>query len=79
MPISKEYIQSCLCSYDRRNPNFDEEIESFREEHGTTRQDERCYCDNCFYGRDELAREILRLMSIIEPNNQNETGSWHQD
>ena len=24
-----------------------------------------CYCDNCFYRRDKLAKEIIRLMEVL--------------
>lgn len=48
-----------LCYYDSRNPNslvpyLDPED---RPQPGT----EGCPCDNCFYGRHELAEEIIRL------------------
>jgi hypothetical protein len=44
-----------LCSYDSRNPNnvVDEDDPQPTKEH--------CYCDNCFYGKDELAKEIIKL------------------
>ena len=47
-----------LCEYDERNPDFIplEEWDDSREPR------KNCFCDNCFYGRDKLALEILRLM-----------------
>jgi hypothetical protein len=52
-----------LCSHDPRNPDWAnlyayDDPEDIRE----PRKD--CFCDNCFYRRDRLALEILRLRSI---------------
>ncbi len=54
-----EEIYPKLCYYDRRNPNNTLEPN----EKQKPRQD--CYCDNCFYGRDALALEILQLKEQI--------------
>lgn len=43
-------IKENLCWFDPRNPNYPE---------GEERRDD-CHCDNCFYGRDKLANEILK-------------------
>ena len=48
-----------LCVFDPRN------LFNCIDEDDSPRDSERkdvCYCDNCFYGRDKLANEILRLM-----------------
>lgn len=46
-------IYEKLCSHDPKNPNCcDEE---------PCEPGNRCYCDNCFYGRHELAFEIIQL------------------
>ena len=53
-----EKIESSLCYYDSRNPygrRSEEEIKP-----------EDCHCDNCFYGRTELAEEILRLRELLK-------------
>ena len=49
------YKEVCgyLCNYDKRNPNYCPEF-------GDKSDD--CYCDNCFYGRDKLARELLTFI-----------------
>ena len=57
-----EEVLEKLCYKDARNPDFmlgyeDEEVPEPRN---------GCFCDNCFYGRDALAMEILRLRSEIE-------------
>lgn len=57
MQLKKIYQN--LCYYDKRNPNND--LENGNEK-------ENCYCDNCFYGRNILALEILRLNDIITVN-----------
>jgi hypothetical protein len=47
-----------LCNRDKRNPIW-ESLYEFDENPPEPRKD--CYCDNCFYGRDKLALEIIRL------------------
>ena len=51
-------ISENLCYYDIRNPDCFVEDDS--EDHKEPRNN-NCACDNCFYGRDKLALEILRL------------------
>ena len=59
--MNKEEILKSLCAFDPRNPfNCIDEDDSPRD---PERKDD-CYCDNCFYGRDKLAREILRLVEL---------------
>jgi hypothetical protein len=53
-----EDIYESLCAYDPRNPDYDKDCE--REPRTN------CSCDNCFYGRDELALEILKLRKELE-------------
>ncbi len=57
-------ILARLCAYDVRNPDvvldYSEKVEG-----EPFPKPEPCSCDNCFYGRDALAREILRLKDII--------------
>lgn len=48
--MTQEEIKSNLCYYDGRNPDY---IEGEKKE--------ECYCDNCFYGRTQLAEELLKL------------------
>ena len=50
-----------LCMSDPRNPNFEDmygedDVDVIPKPHRLS-----CMCDNCFYGRDKLAREILQL------------------
>ena len=52
-----EEVLSRLCYYDIRNPDgitLDEEI---------PKETNDCFCDNCFYGRDKLAKYILELLN----------------
>jgi hypothetical protein len=60
MKGAKMDVLENLCSYDKRNPN--NVIDEDEPEEPRT----NCYCDNCFYGRDKLAEEILRLKDIKE-------------
>lgn len=53
-------IYSNLCYYDKRNPYYVEDSETYST---------KCYCDNCFYGRRELAEEILKLKKQLDNQN----------
>ena len=53
--MTEEEVKEYLCYYDQRNPNYTD---------GERKED--CYCDNCFYRRDELAQEILRLREKLK-------------
>lgn len=55
MELSEVY--NYLCYYDERNPSY------FKEDWDdeVTPPRTKCSCDNCFYGMDRLAMEILRL------------------
>jgi hypothetical protein len=67
--MEEDSVKEKLCYHDRRNPHF-----AIKEENGYDIEEvnatgnyskEDCYCDNCFYGRSNLAEEILRLMSKL--------------
>ena len=49
-----------LCYYDSRNPLYDGTKMGYREK--------ECYCDNCFYGRHELANELLKYIDYESTN-----------
>lgn len=55
MDLLKVYENLCL--YDERNPDY---VIS------NGYKQKKCYCDNCFYGRNELALEIIRLNILLE-------------
>ena len=48
-----------LCYYDNRNPDNNNEF--MDKEDIPLKKD--CYCDNCFYGRTELAEYILEILN----------------
>lgn len=52
-----------LCIYDPANPNY---VKS--EDFMPPPRQKNCYCDNCFYGRDALAMEAIRLKGRIAIN-----------
>lgn len=52
----KEVLMN-LCMHDPRNPDNKDDPE-FADVYKAR---EKCYCDNCFYGRTRLALEILRI------------------
>lgn len=63
--MQQKEIYSKLCVYDSRHPEFSRFEES---ERVSPRLD--CHCDNCHYGRDRLAVEILRLQEVIQNYRQ---------
>jgi hypothetical protein len=51
-----------LCSYDPRSRDYtppDEDDEPRKPRNN-------CYCDDCFYRRDPLSLEILRLRGLLD-------------
>ena len=54
--LTIEEIKGNLCYYDAENPNNN--LDCYDED-DRPKPRENCYCDNCFYGRDKLARYIL--------------------
>ncbi len=61
MELEKVYEQ--LCVHDSRYPDFIS-IHRNYEPNEIPAPRQNCFCDNCFYGRDTLALEILRLRSL---------------
>lgn len=51
------YEKLCIC--DKRHPYHDTEYADEIPRQG-------CACDNCFYGRDKLALEIIRLQEMLK-------------
>jgi len=51
--MNEEEVLYKLCYYDERHPDYNSTVSR-----GSSK--ETCACDNCFYGRTELALEILR-------------------
>ena len=56
--MTREEVYESLCYRDERSPCHNPDYE----------KDDKCFCDNCFYRRHELAIEILRLMDKLEEN-----------
>ena len=54
--MKKEEILTKLCYYDNRNPN------NILEE--CTIKPIPCFCDNCHYGRTEMAKYIIELIDM---------------
>lgn len=55
-----------LCYYDDRSPEYADMLECYDEIDVKPEPRKDCYCDNCFYGRDKLALEILRLRELVK-------------
>lgn len=62
--MTKDEILSCLCYYDKRNPNCedDENIEMHNKDLKKSNRASWCGCDNCFHGKAELANELLKYI-----------------
>lgn len=52
--MTDKEIRRNLCVHDERNPEY------VKYEPKYHRKDP-CFCDNCFYGRTELANELIRV------------------
>lgn len=59
--MTKNEIYSNLCAYDKRSTDYIEPEDDEDEKEPR----KNCFCDNCFYSRDELALEILKLWQGI--------------
>lgn len=55
MPMTD--VLESLCVYDARNPLSAHLLD----DDDPAQPRDSCTCDNCFYGRDRLALEIIRL------------------
>jgi hypothetical protein len=55
-------IKSSLCYEDKRNPCSDPDVTEY--EGDSESKNKACYCDNCFYGRTELALLLIRLTGV---------------
>lgn len=65
--IEDSQLKEALCWYDPENPNST--VADYREDFGEEPPAPRrpkCSCDNCFYGRDTLAREALRARAEVQ-------------
>ena len=61
MSMTSEEIRTRLCIYDPRNPSS---ADLYAEEGDEVQQPRNnCFCDNCFYGRDELAVDLLAAIA----------------
>jgi hypothetical protein len=57
--MSEQEIKSNLCYYDPKNPNNN--LDAYEDE-DRPQPRKKCYCDNCFYGRDKLAMQLLEVI-----------------
>ena len=70
-------VHEQLCYKDPRNPMF--KYSYGDDEEKPIPREKDCACDNCFYGRDALAVEILALQQKLNPSkwNEAEMRAWH--
>ena len=60
--MTREEVLDCLCTNDSRNPYYHEYHACEIEDGEPPQRHEKCFCDNCFKGRDALAQELLKHM-----------------
>ena len=61
--MTLEEIHSNLCAYDKRNPDWNDLHGNDDDDDDEVREPRKgCFCDNCFYGRDVLAVELLKKL-----------------
>lgn len=63
--MKKSDILYKLCSYDVRNPMYNEMFGLYDDDDKPKRSKD-CSCDNCFYGRDEMAVYMLKSIELLE-------------
>lgn len=64
-PMALVDVYDHLCWHDPRHPGWDDLTVAYDDDPPPARSDD-CACDNCFYGRDRLAQEILRLKAQLD-------------
>lgn len=62
--MKQEDIFWNLCTKDPRHPLFPDVYGD--EDSPPTPREKGCCCDSCFYGRDRLAMEILKLQEQLK-------------
>lgn len=55
-----------LCTYDKRNPYGYLSCGPIDDDDVAQPRQQGCACDNCFYGRDKLAMEVIRLRAALK-------------
>lgn len=58
--MTQEELLSHLCIHDERNPNY-----FLCDGMDKIEPRDNCYCDSCFYGKDELTLLILDLQTGV--------------
>lgn len=58
--MTEQEVFENLCVKDKRNPEF-KDLYSWVDAEDIPEPRIDCYCDNCFYGRDKLALEIIQI------------------
>ena len=64
--MTPDEIKSYLCYYDERNPDGEKDKELIEDHNNKLLKEKYCSCDNCFYGRTKLAKELLNLKEQYE-------------
>ena len=65
LEVLRQISSENLCVYDPRYELHDEIAHAYEDDMPKPRIN--CACDNCFYGRDELANIILILCDGVDP------------
>lgn len=67
-------IKKNLCLYDSENPNNN--LDAYDEDDGPEPRN-NCACDNCFYGRDKLAVQLLETLRQLDETREVAT-AWEK-
>lgn len=60
--MSEQEIKTNLCYYDPENPSNN--LDAYNDEDCQAPRN-KCACDNCFYGRDNLAVQLLEAREAL--------------
>lgn len=57
-----EIVADSICTYDARSTHYLD----YEDRDTSLEARAKCSCDNCFYGRDRLAREIIKYLDVVD-------------
>lgn len=77
--LVSDEILSKLCHKDKRNPDGQYSYTSPEDLDDIPEPRVKCSCDNCFYGKDQLAMEIIRLAGLVNTDGHLSTNKLEGD
>jgi len=70
-----ESILKHICVHDPQSPYFDD-LHHYDEQDELPKPRNGCFCDNCFYGRDALAIELLNYARAEMFSDKSQNTEW---